>query len=47
MLEVARNGLVSKRMGLENKIQELEARRAGATREEAEVVAGRGRERKR
>jgi hypothetical protein len=41
-LEERRGGLVAKRMGLEKKILELEARKQGATREESKV----GRERR-
>ncbi|KAI9732041.1 MAG: hypothetical protein M1818_007636 [Claussenomyces sp. TS43310] len=41
-LEERRGGLVAKRLGIERKIEELEARKNGATREESKV----GRERR-
>ena len=43
MLDEKRSQLMSKKMGLERKLAELEARKAGATREESQE----GRERRR
>jgi hypothetical protein len=43
-MEERRGPLIAKRLGLEKKIQELEARKAGATR--AESMAGRERKRR-